>query len=355
MDDDVFSYARGLSKVMRVKDIEAMWPVGILSTAVEFGGAAAELFEELLSSPKSTSSEGERFPTFPTSYLVTLSVLMIGAVSNGWPKTRTIQLANRYLKEVKKRKHGSILNADGRNVLIDDQCVERYLRWLDAEPFRQTRQKRSVNRLSSFLLAYCEAVYFQFHRIGTEKHGPYLSDGSENRMLVRSVANVTPPFEIWPELDPEEFKSAFKSVEVGWLVRSNNYSFDGFANFIHNTDMVADTSATKVSFGEFGSPFDGSDLTAEDVEELSQIVMQRIRSVVPVVNSLSKDELRNRFIGNMLLSNHGILSEFSVHWMDMWAEVARRGQGRRSDATDIDQQKCIELIESIESEQNDRS
>lgn len=296
-----------------------MWPVGVLSTATGLGDALPCVFESVLARhapvtlPDASSSLYSA--TFPASYSVTLSFLVFGALAAGWPPARTRQLADGYLSLSARQKVGDLLNGDQRNVLLCESLAsEAHSSLLDSiEP--SSGQLALVNKFSALALAAAESVYFQFHRIATEKHGPYNSPTGSGSVLFRSIQNLPPPPQLWPELASLEFKSLSQSFDIAWRMRTSEFFFDPYSNLFHDQSSVRDTLAVAIRSDEGWMSLTerGTDVEAI-ARQVSADLERMLRLSTEVVARLSRHDLQRRLIGSLLFANRALLSAAQMRW-----------------------------------------
>lgn len=305
-------FLSGLRANMAVKDLEAMWPVGLISTAAIYGEAIALTLEGAL---KVARPSGPTYSsTFPTSYLVSLAICVMGAIHSKWPRDRILELVERYLRYAQQNKVGPILNGTGANTLFcssEAGAIENSIR-----RFRQPSEDkvRLVNRLSAAILAVAEATFFQFHRVATEKHGPYHVRNGPGCLLIRSVSTLVPPVELWPELTMPSELARLDDVNLVWMVSSTKYRFDGFSNLMHDFDSNAETRSLALFDRHSGevSPIDRFSTT--DLSSLLAACHIHLVNALHAVHNLPICDLRERLIGSLFYANRELLADGGSQW-----------------------------------------
>jgi hypothetical protein len=228
-------------------------------------------------------------------------------------------LGGSYLQFAQRTKPGDLFNADGRNVLFLAEQLEASWRCLERATGPTDPQKAATNRLSALSLAAAESTYFQFHRIATEKHGPYGLSGREGSLLFRSSMNRMPPIELWPELEQVKRAPRGNTFDLAWHMRSAEFHFDAYSNLSHNHNSVTDTLRMAIrSDSEWQSICASSDLATTGISDLATELEQILRAAIAVIPTLGRPELQRRLIGCLFFANRDLLASSGLSWQDAW-------------------------------------
>lgn len=301
--DRFFSF---MNWVVKNKDFEDFWPIGLESTGPRYWGRLVDDLQDVLK--KRNKFED---PDYPTSYLALSFCLIYGLRELDFSPAASRYFLDNIFASAKHIKYGDLFNSDGRNIIWSDNKTKQIIS-LGHSLFARGITGDEINSFSGAILALAESEYFMNHRIATEKHGPYhLSDGFD--YLVRSFKNIR-PVELWPELYSydlinEECHLVFKYKEC-------NSQFDMFSNLkteLPNNDLLIDvlvvsennfySSITKKEFSEYTNLLHSSimeihralDLMskAEKSERMTQILYYGCRSNFADWKDLSKDAIEN--------------------------------------------------------------
>ena len=208
--------------IVERKDFEDFWPVGLETTGTRY-------WSQLVLDLDAVRQTGNlATPDYPTANVALVFCLIYGMRELGWSPSQSAELIEELFKSAQKCKSGNLLNTDGMNLIWDNDTATKKFE-AGTQLLNQNVSVQDVHELSGIILALAESEYFMNHRIGTEKHGPYLStDG--NLFMVRSFKNLR-PIDLWPQLyttklSNEEFHLVFKYRihEVSFDVLSNQLS-----------------------------------------------------------------------------------------------------------------------------------
>ncbi len=145
------------------------------------------------------------------------------------------QFVAELLRCAQETKHGSILNEDGVNRILDEEGLQR-LRAADGWKDADREASLAVHQLIGMMKAYAEILYFRIYDISQEIHGPYGITGGAS-ILVREFHNLAPA-ELWSKYRFAGIDSLCVCTEYDKAVRlridAYNHMFQEGAGFPEN-------------------------------------------------------------------------------------------------------------------------
>lgn len=132
------------------------------------------------------------------------------------PAVEKRQFVTELLQCAQEIKHGSILNEDGVNRILDEDSLQRLKETGDWKT-AGGEASLAVHQLIGMMKAYAEILYFRIYDISQEIHGPYGINGGAS-ILVREFHNLA-PVELWSEYRFVGFNSLCVYTEYDEAVR----------------------------------------------------------------------------------------------------------------------------------------
>lgn len=153
----------------------------------------------------------------PSGIFRSFDLILKGMMLNNVPSSERRRFISDILYCIKCRKHGSIFNEDGRNLIYDERAVCSLMEgsgWNRCD----IQEARSIHMLAGLIKAYIEVLYFRMYDLSQEIHGPYANDGKS--IVVREFANLA-PVELWEDFDFPPCASVTIYTEYDEQVRMN--------------------------------------------------------------------------------------------------------------------------------------
>jgi len=309
IDDFVNVMARGF--VLRSKNIaDDVWPYPVLSPLESNIGIPRTLFPALLDTIRKLEARGHseeaiaRLFHAPSrisritylSYLSYLSPLTVD---------ERVELFGKLILYISHLRD-DVFCSGGKNVLLDGDGVTALTAKTpmvdiagrdDADGLRTL-----VNRIAALLWLYSEMLYFYYHQIGHEQHGPYALEGGRV-LIVKDFYDMKPGF--W------EFSGAFPVERLTLLsvYPDTEISFD-YSNRMKTTEALG--------LGLERYSIHGLDLPAQDDIESLQSLYSRMQEAmdqaITHVQGLDADTLAIKFGEMMFYSIKPLRDELGEDW-----------------------------------------
>lgn len=276
MSEKFFSKLRW---IVERKDFEDFWPVGCESTGTRY-------WAQLVLDIDANKRLGKTIiPDYPTSNMVLVFCLIYGMRELMWSPNECAEFIEYLFETAQSIKHGDIFNTNGMNLIWDNNFA---IKMFDegVNLLAQDIPAQDIHELSGLVLALAESEYFLNHRIGTEKHGPYLMpDGSI--LTVRSFKNLH-PVELWPQLDSisltnDEFHLIFQ-------YRIQNISFDVLSNQISSSQFKDSLLAVSI----VGEAEPEREWNITRIEEFATAVRRGIRIIGEALSKMDQRQKSER-------------------------------------------------------------
>jgi hypothetical protein len=264
--------------VLAHKDLNHFWPVGLPVAGTALGGAFAEVFERGLEDrPLSAAVRN------PTALLLLLLYSTYGMREAHWPRERRLRYAGRLFAMLHASKDNDVLNSDGKHQLRSPRLpASAAAVWREPTP----PLVGSASALCAAIWACSEALFFCNHRIGTERHGPYVTDRPGTTLVVRSAFDLAPR-ELWPEIVtwpvlPQAFHITFECEAA-------ETRFDMFANPLseYRIQDVTRRVAVLCVQANGSERWDGS---VSEIRAWAASLRELVRDVTRIVATLTERE-----------------------------------------------------------------
>lgn len=314
----------GLIWILTRKDASDMWPLGITRSTAEFGHhfwGKLNMLKDLAEKKGLSLDILSQGVEFPTALSATATYGFFYARQFAIPLSERKDVLGWLIQIASAGKFGSLFNKDEKNLIYTPQELQHILKDMK---FRTTTPElsQSLHYLSGLLWTYCELMYFFNHRIGTEKHGPYVDEYSPHRhILIRSCANLSPS-ELWKTNSELGFYKAELLLEYEY----GEAKFDILSNIIHHEELVKNLCGYKLYLQRTKNNYSIEEIV--DISEINEVISSLeslITSCSAFISTQTETELALKMEQICLYSLLPIAVQIGVSWEDLVSEYPPNG------------------------------
>lgn len=324
---DLFNqWAHGLNWILSNKDAGDLWPIGVTRSTLQFGHHFWEQLKYLKFvcdqrglSPVILSRKVEH----PTALVATATYALIYTRQFSILLPERVDILGWLLEIASAAKSGTLFNQGGSHLIYSKEHIESVASDKAVVWKIQPQISRALHYLSGLLWSYCEVLFFSNHRIGTEKHGPYLPPptfSDELFVLIRSCRNLRPSL-LWPDQDHFHLMKVEELELVLFYKGLPVISFDILSNIIHHSDLVNNL----IGYRLIAKGVDGSVRVVKTLSEITEFITQcelLLSNMAYDVAKLSEAQLAQKLEHISLFSLLPIADQAGIAWEQLLAATA---------------------------------
>jgi len=291
-----------------LRDGQNTWPVDLNTIAHLFMDIfALELLEDIRQLKAAGLPDEAVARKFKTAARIVRLImpLVLGMKATGMPVDQVRQHVSYLLSLVGLLKSGTLLNPDGRNlILFPGQVQEAIGGQAGAFEPAGLQSSRLLHRLCGILWNYAETVCFKTHGLIREFHGPYPGLQADREILVRDFFLLRAT-DLWPEcravpVDTIRVKAVYQGLDMGIDIY-NNVSTRPGGSFVQ-------------ALVSFSVEADGQTLPASGIEELCRLLSGVMMAIAARVEKFTWQALTEKYAEIFWFSKKELRDELGRDW-----------------------------------------